>query len=51
MALKATSNLMAWIPEVAIRVLNLSPATAYAKVYDGIAKLYVDGEFVTLAIE
>ena len=50
-ALKATTNLMLWIPETAIRVLNLSPATAYAKVYDGIAELYVDGDYVTLAIE
>jgi hypothetical protein len=50
-ALKATTNLLLWIPEVAIRVLNLSPATAYAKVYDGIAELYVDGGNVTLAIE
>ena len=29
----------------------MSPATAYAKVYDGIAELYVDGDYVTLAIE
>ena len=50
-ALKATFNLMRWIPEVAIRVLNLSPATAYAKVYDGIAEVYVDGDYVTFAIE
>jgi len=50
-ALKATTNLMVWIPETAIRVLNLSPATAYAKVYDGIAELFVDGDYVMLAIE
>ena len=50
-ALKATANLLLWIPEVAIRVLNLSPATAYAKVYDGIAELYVEGDNVTVAIE
>jgi len=50
-ALKATNNLMLWIPEVAIRVLNLSSATAYAKVYDGIAEVYVEGDYVTFAIE
>jgi hypothetical protein len=50
-ALKATNDLMLWIPEVAIRVLNLSPATAYAKVYDAIAEVYLDGNYVTFAIE
>ena len=40
-----------WIPESFIRVLNLSPATAYAKVYDGIAFVLVYGRSVEFAIE
>jgi hypothetical protein len=51
LALKATGNLMLWIPEVSVRVLNLSPATAYAKVYDGIAEVFLDGDHVEFAIE
>jgi hypothetical protein len=39
------------IPECFIRVLNLSPATAYAKVYDGIANVRVDHGFVDFAVE
>jgi hypothetical protein len=31
--------------------LNLSPATAYAKVYDGIANVRVDHGFVDFAVE
>jgi hypothetical protein len=40
-----------WIPESFIRVLNLSPATAYAKVYDSIASVRVYGRSVEFAIE
>ena len=40
-----------WIPESFIRVLNLLPATAYAKVYDGIASVRVYGRSVEFAIE
>src|SRR5215469_1793907 len=40
-----------WISESFIRVLNLSPATAYAKVYDGIASVLVYGRSVEFAIE
>ncbi len=51
LALLRTRALMYWIPEPFIRILNLSPASSYAKVYDGIAKVSFDGEGVKLAIE
>ena len=51
LALSIHHQLVRWIPESFIRVLNLSPATAYAKVYDGIASVLVQGEFVEIAIE
>jgi len=51
LALSIHHQLMRWIPESFIRVLNLSPATAYAKVYDGIASVLVDGGSVEFAIE
>ena len=50
-ALKARGHLLVWIPEVFVRVLNLSPATAYAKVYDGIAEVSLDGEHIKFGIE
>lgn len=40
-----------WIPESFIRILNLSPAIAYARVYDGIASVLVYGRSVEFAIE
>ena len=51
LALLRTRALWYWIPESFIRVLNLSPAHAYAKVYDGIAKVFFDGEFAEFAVE
>jgi len=51
LALLGTRRLWQWTPEPFIRVLNLSPAHAYAKVYDGIAKVYLNGEDATFAIE
>jgi hypothetical protein len=39
LALMQTLTLSQWMPESFIRVLNTSPATAYAKVYDGIARI------------
>jgi hypothetical protein len=44
-------KLQQWIPESLIRVLNLSPATAYAKVYDGIATVLLSADFVDFAVE
>jgi hypothetical protein len=40
-----------WIPEQMVRVLNLSPNLGYAKVYDGIVKIYVDGRPIQFALE
>jgi DNA mismatch endonuclease Vsr len=51
LVLLRTGTLWSWIPESLIRVLNLSPALAYAKVYDGIAKVFLDREFVEFAVE
>jgi hypothetical protein len=51
LTLLRTGTLFSWIPESFIRVLNLSPAHAYAKVYDGIAKVFFDGEFAEFAVE
>jgi len=51
LAFMATGKLLTWIPEVFIRVLNMSPANAYAKVYDGIAKVFLDGKSIEFAIE
>jgi hypothetical protein len=51
LALLVHHQLFRWIPECFIRVLNLSPATAYAKVYDGIANVRVDHGFVDFAVE
>jgi len=51
LALLVHREVLRWIPESFIRVLNLSPATAYAKVYDGIARVMLNHEFVDLAVE
>jgi len=51
MALMRTGLLSSWLPEPTIRVLNVSPATAYAKVYDGIATVCLDEEVVEFAVE
>ncbi|MHB8653629.1 MAG: hypothetical protein ACYDA9_07105 [Terriglobia bacterium] len=51
LTLMATGKLLRWIPEVFIRVLNMSPANAYAKVYDGIARVVLDGKTIEFAIE
>jgi hypothetical protein len=44
-------KLIHWIPEPFIRAVNLSPATAYAKVYDGIATVVVYPNLVDFAVE
>jgi hypothetical protein len=46
-----TRILKHWIPESLIRALNLSPAHAYAKVYDGIATIDMAGQLVSVAVE
>ena len=51
LALLRTVILKQWIPEPFIRVLNLSPPHAYAKVYDGIATLDLAGGWIRLAVE
>jgi hypothetical protein len=51
LALLRTQTLWRWVPESLIRVLNLSPERAYAKVYDGIAGIRIEGEFVDFAVE
>ncbi len=51
LALLRTGTLLYWIPEPFIRILNLSPASSYAKVYDGVARVYLDGEGINFAIE
>jgi hypothetical protein len=51
LALLGTGTLWQWIPEPFLRVLNLSPVNAYAKVYDGVAGVNLNGEFVSFAIE
>ena len=51
LALMRTYEFSSWIPESFIRVLNLSPATAYAKVYDGIARVRLTGGSIEFAVE
>jgi hypothetical protein len=51
LAMMRTLVLKQWIPESLIRVLNLSPYYAYAKVYDGIASLSVAGRRIDVAVE
>jgi hypothetical protein len=51
LALMRTGLLSNWMPESFIRVLSLSPATAYAKVYDGIATVCLNTEFIEFAVE
>jgi hypothetical protein len=51
LALHCTGSLWQWISEPFIRALNLSPSASYAKVYDGIARVHLAGEFVSFAIE
>ncbi len=51
LALLVHRKLLHWIPECFIRVLNLSPTTAYAKVYDGIATVMLYPDFVDFAVE
>ena len=51
LALLRTRKLRRWIPESFIRVLNQSPAYAYAKVYDGIATVALNGHQVEFAVE
>ena len=51
LALMRTQEFSSWISESFIRVLNLSPATAYAKVYDGIATVRLTGEPIEFAVE
>ena len=51
LALLGTGMLWQWIPEPFIRILSLSPSNGYAKVYDGIAKVRLDGQYIGFAIE
>jgi hypothetical protein len=51
LALLRTQTLWSWTPETFIRVLNLSPSNAYAKVYDGIARVRLDGRYLEFAVE
>jgi hypothetical protein len=43
LALERSRALMVWIPEVFIRVVNLSPTLCYAKAYDAVAKVSLGG--------
>jgi hypothetical protein len=51
LALLRTRQLWSWIPESFIRILNVSPISAYAKVYDGIAEVNLEGRTVKFAVE
>lgn len=51
LALARTNLLVQWVPESFIRVLNLSPAHAFSKVYDGIASVVLPVGQVDFAIE
>jgi len=51
LVLLRTGTLWSWTPESLIRVLNLSPTHSYAKVYDGIAKVFFDRQFAEFAVE
>ena len=52
LALERSRSLLYWIPEVSIRVLNLSPTLSYAKAYDAIAKVSLGaGASAEFAIE
>lgn len=51
LVLLRTGLLRRWTPESFIRVMNLSPANAYAKVYDALAMVAIDWNLVEFAIE
>jgi len=51
LTLSVHQQLVHWIPETLIRVLNMSPATAYAKVYDGIATVVLYPNLVDFVVE
>jgi hypothetical protein len=52
LALERSHALVFWIPEVFIRVVNLSPTLCYAKAYDAVAKVSLgDGAWAEFAIE
>jgi len=51
LTLSVHHQLVRWIPETFIRVLNMSPATAYAKVYDGIATVVTHDKLVDFVVE
>jgi hypothetical protein len=51
LALARTCSLVHWVPESFIRVRNLSPVSTYAKIYDGIATVLLQGSMVDFAIE
>lgn len=52
LALERSGALVSWVPEVFIRVVNLSPTLSYAKAYDAVAAVYIGaGERVEFAIE
>jgi hypothetical protein len=50
-ALMRTPEFGRWTPECYIRVLSLSPATAYAKIYDAIVRVHLIGDSIEVAIE
>ena len=52
LALERSGALIFWIPEVLIRIVNLSPTLSYAKAYDAVAQVRIgDGVSVEFAIE
>jgi hypothetical protein len=51
LALLRTRKLQRWIPESFIRVLNMSPIYAYAKVYDGVARVALANGDIEFAVE
>jgi len=51
LALERSHSLVNWIPEVMVRVLNLSPTLGYAKAYDAVATVRTSGGHAEFAIE
>jgi hypothetical protein len=52
LALERSKALVSWTPELMVRVLNLSPALAYAKAYDAVATVRIgSGKLADFAIE
>jgi hypothetical protein len=51
LALERSHVLVNWIPEVMVRILNLSPALGYAKAYDAVATVRTAAGSAEFAIE